>query len=241
MQHHKKVPQGRLSQGLQPQKPPPQKNAPLSAAVESDVVGYTTVELTTKFTLVGINFSSLDGTDAIPVNEAIIGDFANGDQLQIQNGTGGYTTLVWREDAWYGLSSETPATVSLKRGTGIWVVVNNATHDTPVSVQLKGAVNLSDSLTTNFGQSYLIAATGLPVDAAVNGALFSWEGLADGDQLQIQNSSGGYTTLAWRTGDNKWYGLSSSVPATAVIPKESAIWLVSSNANAKVVVAPSNL
>ena len=197
---------------------PLHKNAPLSAAVESDVVGYTTVELTTKFTLVGINFSSLDGADAVPVNEIISGNFSDGDELQIQ---------------------------SIKRGLGAWVVSKVATEETPVSIQLKGAVNLSDSLTVDFGQQYVIAATGLSVDAAVNSTLFTWENLAANDQLQIPDGMGGYTVLEWQDknadGIYNWYGVSSPDPATAIIPKESAIWIVSTNQDAKVTIHPNEL
>ena len=203
------------------------------------------MELTTKFTLVGINFSSLDGADAVPVNEIISGNFSDGDELQIQDTQGGYTVLTWKNGAWYGLSSPEPATVSIKRGLGAWVVSKVATEETPVSIQLKGAVNLSDSLTVDFGQQYVIAATGLPVDAAVNSTLFTWENLAANDQLQIPDGMGGYTVLEWQDknadGIYNWYGVSSPDPATAIIPKESAIWIVSTNQDAKVTIHPNEL
>ena len=223
-------------------------NAPLSAAVEaveSDVVGYTTTQLTSKFTLVGINFSSLSGKNTIPINEVITGDFANGDQLQIQDGDGGYIVLEWKEDGWYGLSASTPASVEVTRGTGVWIVAQSASTNNPVKAQLKGAVNLSDEMTSEFGQRYVIASTGLPVDTGVNSPLFKWTNLADKDQLQIPDGTGGYVVLEWRDADGDgqyhWYGLSASTPATVLIPKESAFWIVSSNELASVTISPKEL
>ena len=224
---------------------PPHKNAPLSAAVESDVVGYTTVELTTKFTLVALNFSSLEGNETIPVNEVISGDFVNGDQLQIQDTEGGYTILYWKNNnGWYGAGTDTiPATLEVARGTGMWVVSQTASEETPLTVQLAGAVNLTDTLNiTDFGNRYLIASSGLPVNTTVNGNLFVWENMTDGDQLQLPDGEGGYTILQWR--DGHWYGAgagNNNPPATLVIPKESGFWLYASNPAAKLKVLPTNL
>ena len=217
---------------------PLHKNAPLSAAVESDVVGYTTIELTKKFTLVGINFSSLNGDDALPIREAVSGEFGEGDQLQIQNEYGSYIVLEWKNGQWYGLDSDTPATVEVRRGTGVWIVSNTASKESPVRAVVQGAVNLSDSLTTDFGNSFVIAAAGLPVDTTPNSNLFKWEGVKDGDNLQIPNEYGSYTVLQWEAG--QWVG-DNSTPATAKIPKESAIWLISSSPDAKVIIDPTVL
>ena len=213
-------------------------NAPLSAAVESDTVGYTTVELTRQYTLVGINFSALDGSDSLPVNDVVSGNFSNGDQLQLQDGSGSYIVLRWENDAWCD-NSGSVAEVSVKRGSGVWLVANGASEASPVIAQLKGGVNLSDTLTTSFGQQYVIAATGLPVDTTVNSALFTWENLSPDDQLQVPDGNGSYIVLRWR--DGKWYGGNSDAPAAVSIPKESAIWLVSTNPTARVTVNPAVL
>ena len=200
------------------------------------------MDLTRQYTLVGINFSSIDGLDSIPVAEAISGDFANGDELQIQDDTGRYIVLVWQNGTWCSYGTTTPATTQLKRGTGVWVVSHGgASTETPVRVQLKGAVNLSDNLSTEFGNSYVIAATGLPVDVAVNGPLFTWERFNDGDELQIPDATGRYIVLQWNDATKNWVSFGSNEASTVTIPKESAIWVVSTNPNAKVTISPAEL
>ena len=220
---------------------PLHKNAPLSAAVESDVVGYTTVELTKEYTLVGINFSSLDGKDSRPINEVVSGNFTNGDFLQIKDASmGGYTVLRWENNAWYPLGETTPADREVKRGTEIWIVAHNASPDNPVTVQLCGSVKMEDSLTTEFGQDYVIASVGLPMDVDINSKFFSWQGMANGDQLQVQDPrTNGYIAFRWQ--DGHWYPLGSAEPAQHVLEKERAFWLYSNNAEAKVSIQPTNL
>jgi hypothetical protein len=60
-------------------------NGRLNAAVESDVVGYQTVEINKEWTLMGVNFVDLENatTDKIPVFSLMSGDFGVGDQIQI--------------------------------------------------------------------------------------------------------------------------------------------------------------
>ena len=201
------------------------------------------MELTKKYTLVGINFSSLDGSNSIPVTEAVTGNFSDGDELQVQNGTGGYTVLQWRDGVWCGYGTTKPASLKVERGRGVWLVSHGgASIENPVIAQIKGGVNLSDTLVTTFGESYVITATGLPIDAPVNSELFRWDNLNDKDQLQLPRENGSYTVLEWNTSDQKWHPYGKPTEDVSLsIPKESAVWVVSSNPNATVTITPATL
>ena len=142
-----------------------------------------------------------------------------------------------------GYGTTEPASISLERGRGVWLVSHGgASAVNPVIVQLKGGVNLSESLTTTFGERYVIAATGLPVDAPANGDLFNWQNLNEKDQLQVPRQDGSYTVLEWNASTRKWCPFGNPTEeAFLLIPKESAIWIVSSNPNAHVIVSPEAL
>lgn len=214
-------------------------NVPLFAAVESDIVGYTTMNFTQKYNLVGVSFATLGGEDEIPVNEFISGEFTEGDQLQIQSGTGGYNVLEWRNSQWCGYGSSVASDRVVKRGTGVWIVTKQATTDNPVTAMVSGAVKLDNGLEVAFGQKYVIAAPGIPIEVAVNSNIFSWTDLSDGDQLQIPNGTGGYNVLQWK--DGQWCGYGSNIPSERTIPVQTAVWIVSTSATAKVTINPSNL
>jgi hypothetical protein len=75
--------------------------ARLSAAVESDIVGYNTIEMKAgKWYMVGSAFSSLDGIEDRNVNDVFNVGFAEGDRLMTYNSVSGlYTTAYWRATA----------------------------------------------------------------------------------------------------------------------------------------------
>ncbi|MEG2724952.1 MAG: hypothetical protein RR982_03775, partial [Kiritimatiellia bacterium] len=129
------------------------QNAPLnaSAAVESPIVGYQTISLTQKFTLVGINFSPLTAKDAPApclLNDVISGDFVHGDQIQIQNGNGyklaGWNSSLkkWCKTTADGIVSDIVSPLEITPGVGFWVVSKNAKSDHPVQMKTCGQVLL---------------------------------------------------------------------------------------------------
>ena len=62
------------------------KNAPLTAAVESDIVGYTTIEMKAdKWYQVAFPFVQLDDTETVSISEAFNSGFVDGDTLMILN------------------------------------------------------------------------------------------------------------------------------------------------------------
>ena len=61
-------------------------NAPLTAAVESDIVGYTTIEMKAdKWYQVAFPFVQLDDTETVSISEAFNSGFVDGDTLMILN------------------------------------------------------------------------------------------------------------------------------------------------------------
>ena len=209
MQHHKKVPQGRLSQGLQPQKPPPQKNAPLSAAVESDVVGYTTISMQAgKWYQIGNPFVELENGVTPTVNTVFNTGFSNGDLLYLyDSNSSGYTvTLTWGTirgvSGWYygngNLASDT-----LKEGQAAFIKKVTAS---PVTLKGKVAVTeVSFGLEEKASWSQVVCV--YPTTQKIND--IAWHNLMKNDEVYIYDpNQGGYTTtLSWQTlnGKTGWY------------------------------------
>ena len=189
MQHHKKVPQARLSQGLQPQKPPPQKNAPLSAAVESDTVGYTTIEMEAgKWYQVGNPFVELDDNDAPRVNDVLNAGFSEGDQLYIYDPiTAVYkTTLVWGKDGdaegWLDGWDMLDQTTQIPAGQGVFIHKKIAG-----TVTFRGKVEAKES---SFGvdgvTTWNSVVSVYPTVTSINEV--SWSNIDDGDEIYIYDS-----------------------------------------------------
>ena len=213
-------------------------NAPLSAAVESDVVGYTTVELTASYTLLGTNFSGINANadDAIPISDVFEADLSNGDQLQIRNAGGGYDIYEWYDGNWcrYNSHGEVILSPTVNRGVAFWIFSRTASSEAPIKAHLKGSVKLADALSMSFGAQYSMVSSGFPVEMEVNSPSFSWQNLNEADMLQIPNGIGGYTILEWR--NNQWCRYHTSDRSDATIPQYSGVWVVSTNPNASVTV-----
>ena len=75
-------------------------NAPLSAVVESDVVGYTTITMEAgKWYLLGCPFTPLNGETTTQINETFAGEgFASGDVLYTLTEAGTYKPYYWHQD-----------------------------------------------------------------------------------------------------------------------------------------------
>ena len=110
-------------------------------AVESaNIVGYQQIELTSKNTIVGINYLGVGG-NAMALNDAVpyIAGMTKGantseaDQIQIQTATGGYTTyymsngknakgstVAGLEGKWAKAGAYSPTTDAIPAGKGAW-------------------------------------------------------------------------------------------------------------------------
>ena len=106
----------------------------------ANIVGYNTVTLTEKWTILGVNFTGVDGNamsinDAIPYAEGMVkgNAAANADQIQIQDGNGGYKTyymsngkdakggsVTGLEGKWANIGTTKAATDVIPAGKGAW-------------------------------------------------------------------------------------------------------------------------
>ena len=231
----------------------PKENAPLSAAVESDVVGYTTREITQKFTLLGVAFFPLDKEDeeGVSIQEFIQGDFSVGDELQIPTEEGSsYTRVVWYTDDvsgesfWSGVRGSRPTGVAssarIKPGDGLWLSVQNVTPDKPLAISVMGRVELETSFKKELAKQYQLVSIPQPRETALTSARLSWTGLVPGDEIQIPTETdGSYNRAIWYTdeaGHSFWSaqrgGRPTGVASNLSIPANTAVWLVTTGTNA---------
>ena len=214
-----------------------------TAAVESDIVGYQTVEVTNGWTLLGVNFVGLEdaSVNEIPVLSLISGEFSAGEQIQIPTANG-YAIAEWNPavNAWCTVSrgkvTTTPSTAKISAGAGFWLK-STATPENPKVVQFAGKVYDGDEISVTLGQKYTIFSPLLPNEVAVNSDLLTWTNLEHGDQVQIPTANG-YEVAGWNSTLSKWCTISrnkvTTTPSTVAIKAGESIWVVSTNADASV-------
>ena len=168
-------------------------NPRLDASVESDIVGYSTVDKQATWTLLGINFASLDKDNQEAKTysiQQIAGDFADGDMIQAWDGTK-YTTVYYFSEATMGTagfynSDATLSTLQIPCGAAVWVNSSAMTH-----AVVAGKV-VTDTVSVDGAAGWTLFAASQPVDTPVNDLQFT--GLVDGDMMQIWDGSA-YATL----------------------------------------------
>ena len=223
--------------------PFPHLNAPLSAAVESDTVGYTTIEITQDFALLGVSFMGLtpQSETTMPINEFLDGTFVEGDQIQVLNPeTQQYEIAAWNAELslWCtsrrGSATTTPSPVVLTLGDAIWLKTS-ATTEKPIEITAKGRV-CTAALEYKLGNRYQLLSFPAFESLAVNSPKLTWTGLKHGDQLQVLGPNGQYEIAAWNAELNLWTtsrrGNPTTTPSTLEIPGYSGAWFVSSGENA---------
>ena len=218
--HHKKVPHALLSQRLRPQKPPPQINAPLFAAVESDIVGYTTVTTNPGFNMQGVMFVGLSSADTISFNELLEGDFKTGDEIQVLNSQGGYDGYSFREGSgWIVGRGASADTKPVAAGVGFWL----STPGRSVEITFKGAVAKGDYLyKAKEGVQMITSALPVSVPLVPTNDSVVWSGFQDNDEIQWLNESGGYDGSIYRNG---MWTEGRGTPSAKSIPLGAAVWL----------------
>ena len=217
-------------------------NGRLNAQVESDIVGYQTIEITSQWTLLGMNFVGLenDTTDEIPFLSMISGDFAHGDEIQVQNIGGGYSRAGWNSTVgkWCsfgrtGLSAN-ESTLTIPAGTGFWL------KSSATTIQIAGKVYTGEDISVVIGKQYKIFAPLVPEALPVNSDLLVWENFNHNDEIQIPNAGGGYSRARWNSTVGKWCTIGrtgvTSTPSDATIPSSASIWVISTNDSADVTV-----
>ena len=113
----------------------------MATGVESaNIVGYTTATLSQQWTILGVNFTAVDGSnlsiqDALPYVDGMTkgANVNTADQIQIQNASGGYDTYYMSngknakggtvdnlEGKWAKGTATTATTDSIPAGKGAW-------------------------------------------------------------------------------------------------------------------------
>ena len=231
MQHHKKVPPARLSQGLQPQKPPPQKNAPLSAAVESDVVGYTTIELKGgEWYLIGNPFVGLTGgevsTVETPINELFTG-FEDEDTLYIlDDTTQTFSPYFWKSQKNGWSSSRFPNGELTERtiSTGQAVYIKKAVDG---SITFSGKVS---AIKVEFGsqnpESWSQKVVVWPAEVNLND--LKWSGMQAGDTIYtFDDETHSFVPYYWNEKAAGWSAnrFPTAPLATALVKPGKALYI----------------
>ena len=176
------------------------------------------------------------------------------DQIQIQNSTGGYVTYYLSNGMsgkasypettgkWvkYGAASA-PATDTIPTGTGFWFITKDAPAE-PFTISVAGSVLMSSSEAKDLTTQYSIVANPYPVDIPLNGGLVaenatSGNAYTAADQVQIQNSTGGYVTYYLSNGMSgkasypetagKWVKYGAATTATTdKVPAGAGVWFI---------------
>ena len=163
----------------------PHKNAPLSAAVESDVVGYTTIEMEGgKWYQIGNPFVELDD-DATPTLGTVFNSgFSTGDQAYIYDSNLSRYQMVftWSDEigGWVDFLGM-PADCELPVGHSVYF-----RKDTTGDVVLKGRVSATEVVSFP-GSALSQVVCVYPTQKTIND--MQWEGLAVGDQAYVYNAS----------------------------------------------------
>ena len=174
-------------------------NGRLNAAVESDIVGYTTVTMEAgKWYQIGLPFSQLDGAETFTLDEAFPG-FAEGDRLYLSTVEGGYSFRYWKVNASTGAAGWSTSRNTYREDTtefdhGVAVYIYKETAGT---ITLSGSVKkVENTFGSNSGNSWNLVA--LPWPEAKKLSDYTWTGCADGDQLYISTPDGGFSFRYWK-------------------------------------------
>ena len=195
----------------------------------ANIVGYNTVTLTEKWTILGVNFTGVDGNamsinDAIPYAEGMVkgANVNTADQIQIQDGNGGYNTYYMSngknakggtvdglEGKWAKAGTTTPSTDTVKNGTAFWYCRTTvAAGDPSLTLTIAGAVSLLASSDKQISETWVHIANPYPAELALNDGIPFTTGMTkganinDADQIQIQDGAGGYVTYYMSNGKN---------------------------------------
>lgn len=198
------------------------------AAVESQVVGYNTIELTKPATLIAVNFDGI-ASENLNIQEAF--PYANGmtkgrglseaDTIQVLTASGGYDVYYmssgrngknqiveglegkWAEDGQY-----TPSSIEVPAGTAAWYIAKNASPDAPVLLTVAGQVANDAMRSHNIAAGLNLIGNPFPTPLILNEeipfvpGMEKGRGLASADSIQIQNSAGGYDVYYMSNGRN---------------------------------------
>lgn len=204
-------------------------STPLFAEVESDIVGYTTIETIAGNTMSGVVFQGLDDLQgSASLNNLLSGDFQPGDQILVRNSTSGlYQYYEYASGRWY-FERQDADLFPLKVGDAFWI----STPQKAISVTIKGTIAQGDYryvATTG----YQMVSVGLPIDVTLNSAQVKWQGFQNGDTIQVL-PKGSSTYLYYEFANGGWY--KNRELTTDAIPVGSSFWITTQQAGAEMIV-----
>ena len=191
-----------------PQPLPPQHlNAPLFAAIETDIVGYATIKTQAGWNMLAINFENLssDGGEDSPIsiNTVLSGNFQEGDYVQcFDKSTGVFTTYKWTpsKNEWC-VGRNSADDFPVRPGTAFWLLTEG--RSVPVTVRgavYKDSINIESDL-----QGYQMMAADVPYELELNGANVVWTNLSERDEIQVNDPvTGTPYTYQYSTSRGKW-------------------------------------
>lgn len=195
--------------------------SPLSAAVESDVVGYTTITTKPGFNMQGVVFQGLDGRETIALDELMSGDFQVEDQVQVYDvATSGYTIYTYQgpERGWMA-GREPSSEVPVKAGDSFWLKTQDS-----VEVSFAGSVRKGNFRYESVKGIQMVSAN-FPIEFALNdeSGMVKWSGVQEDDQIQIYDGTTGYTIYTYSQRVGKW--LQGRDPTDVRIPVGVSMWM----------------
>lgn len=206
--HHKKVPHALLSQRLRPQKPPPQINAPLFAAVESDVVGYTRTPIAQLgFDIVSVPFVPLDGENSQAVHiQDIKGTLSQNDsefradRLYVSYpGSVDYVVYHYKSQGWTEVGADKPADDLIPPGTAFFIYKMMNTGEISVSGKVLDAPSVEVPVSTGLTLVANPYPTELPINSITGENLNAHSSNIRADKIMVPDySSAGYITYVLR-------------------------------------------
>ena len=184
---------------------PLHKNAPLSAAVESDVVGYTTIEVkANEWYILGTPFTPLnDDTQTYTIDKLFSGaTFSEGDLLYIVSKEGNFSPRYWNatHSGWSKSSrswQEDTDVYPITSGIYLHPVNNGTVTFTGKVAAIEVEVGDVD------GNTWDLTSMGYPVSEKLNN--YEWKNFSAGDVLYRLNPTDGvFSPRYWNTTHSGW-------------------------------------
>ena len=176
--------------------------------------------------MMGVVFNGLEGQTAT-LSEIVTGDFQDGDEIQVYSTTEGYQIYsYWKDFGGWLDGNFNVASKKFPLGTSFWLKTPNRSVD----VTLKGAV-LTGEYRHECVAGFQMITVGLPREFDLNKDL-KWEGLTDGDEIQIREGDTYVIYTYWKDFGGWLDG--GFLPASRPISVGSSIWLRATNAGVTV-------
>ena len=199
--------------------------ATASAAVESPIVGYTTIEMEAgKWYQIGRPFVELEEGSSPKLNTVLTSGFADGDVCNVFDPASvSYVPYYWKSAAngWCSKRGTTPVDVDLPASQAVFI--NKAVTAT---VSLAGRVSTTEisSFGTEAGGAWDQIICVYPSAVKLNE--MKWSGLADGDICNVLNSeTTTYEPYYWKSAANGWCSKRGTTPVDVEIYAGQALFI----------------